>query len=175
MKIKDLEFKPFIKEEEIQKKVRKIARLINKDFEGKNPLFLVILNGAFVFAADLFREIKIPAEISFIKISTYEQITSSGKVKELIGLNENVFNRHLIIVEDIIESGLTLEHAMAALEDLGSASIHIVSLFVKPKVLEHKLDIKYPGFKIPPEFIVGYGLDYDGYGRNLKDVYIKAK
>lgn len=174
MKIKDLEFKPYIKEEEILKKVKKIARLINKDFQDKNPLFLAILNGAFIFAADLFREIKVPAEISFIKISSYEQITSSGKIKELIGLKENVFNRHLIIIEDIIESGLTLEHTLEALENLGAASIHITSLFVKPKVLENKLDIKYYGFKIPPDFIVGYGLDYDGYGRNLKDVYIKA-
>ena len=174
MKIRDLEFKPYIKRDDIFKTVKKIAKSINTDFADKNPLLLVILNGAFIFAADLFREIKIPAEISFIKISSYEQISSSGKVKELIGLKENVFNRHLIIVEDIIETGLTLEHALTALEDLGASSIHIASLFVKPKVLENKLDIKYIGFKISSDFIIGYGLDYEGYGRNLKDVYIKS-
>ena len=173
MKILDLEFRPYIKQDEIQKNIKRIAKSINKDFADKNPLFLVILNGAFIFAADLFREIKIPAEISFIKISSYQQITSTGKIKELIGLSENVFNRHLIVIEDIIDTGLTLDHVMNALDDLGASSISVASLFIKPEILKLSIDIKYVGFEIPSKFIVGYGLDYDGYGRNLKDVYIK--
>ena len=173
MKILDLDFKLFIKEDEIQKVVKKLAKKINKEYANHNPLFLCILNGAFIFAGDLFRELKIHAEISFIKLSSYYQVNSSGKVRELIGLNHSVFNRNLIILEDIIDSGLTLQYTMEILQDLGAASIDVVTLFLKPKSLNKEVDIKHVGFEIPNEFIVGYGMDYNGYGRNLKNVYIK--
>ena len=172
MKILDLEFKPYIDKSKIQFQVRKIAESINQDYKDKDPLFLSILNGSFIFAADLMREINITSQISFIKLSSYSQIASSGKVKELIGLNDNVFNRNLIIIEDIIDSGLTLQHVRAALEDLGSASVEIATLFLKPESFQKGFDIKYVGFSIPNDFIVGYGMDYEGYGRNLPDVYI---
>lgn len=172
MKILDLEFELYINRSEILQQVKKISECIKRDYEDKDPLFLSILNGSFIFAADLFREINVPSQISFIKLSSYSQVTSSGKVKELIGLNDNVFNRNLIIIEDIIDSGLTLQHVRAALQDLGSASIEIATLFLKPESFHKGFDIKYVGFSIPNDFIVGYGMDYEGYGRNLPDVYI---
>lgn len=173
MKIQDLNFKPYIRKEEIQDRVKKLAGKLNRDYQGRNPLFLVILNGAFIFAADLFRELKITAEISFIKLSSYQETSSSGRVKELIGLNNTIFNRNLIILEDIIDTGLTLQHTMESLKDLGTASIEVVTLFMKPDSFKEKIDIKYIGFEIPNDFIVGYGMDYQGYGRNLKDIYIQ--
>lgn len=172
MKIIDLEFKPYIERSEILLQVRKMAESINRDYKDKDPLFLSILNGSFIFAADLMREINVPSQISFIKLSSYSQVASTGKVKELIGLNDNVFNRNLIIIEDIIDSGLTLQHVRAALEDLGSASVEIATLFLKPESFHEGFDINYVGFSIPNNFIVGYGMDYEGYGRNLPDVYI---
>ena len=172
MKILDLEFEPYIDRSKILYQVRKIAETINQDYKDKDPLFISILNGSFIFTADLIREIDIPSQISFIKLSSYSQVTSTGKVKELIGLNDNVFNRNLIIIEDIIDSGLTLQHVRAALKDLGSASIEIATLFLKPESFHKEFDIKYVGFLIPNDFIVGYGMDYEGYGRNLPDVYI---
>ena len=172
MKILDLEFKPYIDRSEILLQVRKMAESINRDYEDKDPLFLSILNGSFIFAADLMREINVPSQISFIKLSSYSQVASTGKVKELIGLNDNVFNRNLIIIEDIIDSGLTLQHVRAALEDLGSASVEVATLFLKPESFHNGFDIKYVGFSIPNNFIVGYGMDYEGYGRNLPEVYI---
>ena len=133
MKIRDLEFKPYISKKEISLQVKRISESINQDYKEKNPLFLVILNGAFMFAADLYREISIPSEISFIKLASYSQVSSTGKVKELIGLSDTVFNRNLIIIEDIIDSGLTLQHVRDALHDLGASSIEIISLFLKTK------------------------------------------
>jgi hypoxanthine phosphoribosyltransferase len=172
MKILDLEFEPYIDRSKILLQVRKMAESINQDYKDKDPLFLSILNGSFIFTADLLREIDTSTQVSFIKLSSYSQVTSTGKVKELIGLNDNVFNRNLIIIEDIIDSGLTLQHVRAALEDLGSASIEIATLFLKPDSFHKGFDIKYVGFSIPNDFIVGYGMDYEGYGRNLPDVYI---
>lgn len=173
MEILDLEFRLFIREEEILRKVRLLAKKLSEDYKDKDPLFLVVLNGAFVFAADLIRELKFNAQISFIRVSSYQQLTSSGKVKELLGLNENIFNRNLVIVEDIVDTGLTLQYLLKVLEDLGAASIDVISLFLKPGSVKGQHNIKYIGFEIPNHFIVGYGLDYSGYGRNLKDVFIK--
>ncbi len=173
MKILDQNFKLYVKEAEIRQAVKKIAKKINREYSNQNPLFLGILNGAFIFASDLFRELKIDAEISFIKLSSYYQVNSTGKVRELIGLNHTVFNRNLIILEDIIDTGLTLQFTMEILQDLGAASIDVVTLFIKPRSYSKKIEIKYVGFEIPDEFIVGYGMDYNGYGRNLKDIYIK--
>lgn len=172
MKILDLKFEPYITKKEILSQVKRIAASINQDYKEKNPLFLVILNGAFVFAADLYRELNIASQISFVKFSSYSQMSSTGKVKELIGLNDIVLNRNLIIVEDIIDSGLTLRHARNVLNDLGASSIEIATLFLKPESFHKDFEIKYVGFSIPNDFIVGYGLDYEGYGRNLPDIYI---
>ena len=172
MKILDLEFEPYITKKEILSQVKRIAKSINQDYKEKNPLFLVILNGAFVFAADLYREINIPSQISFVKLSSYSQMSSTGKVKELIGLNDIILNRNLIIIEDIIDSGLTLRHVRNVLNDLGASSIEIATLFLKPESFHKDFEIKYVGFSIPNDFIVGYGLDYEGYGRNLPDIYI---
>jgi len=172
MKILDLTFEPYITKKEILSQVKRIATSINQDYRDKNPLFLVILNGAFVFAADLYREINIASQISFVKFSSYTQMSSTGEVKELIGLNEIVLNRNLIIIEDIIDSGLTLRHVWNRLNDLGASSIEIATLFLKPESFHKDFEIKYVGFSIPKNFIVGYGLDYEGYGRNLPDIYI---
>lgn len=173
MKILDLEFKPFITEKEIQHAVKKLGKKLNQEYSDRNPLFLVILNGAFIFAADLFRELKITAEVSFIKLSSYHEVKSSGRVREIIGLNHTIFNRNLIILEDIIDTGLTLHYTLEALQDLGAASIEVVTLFLKPDSFKKRIEVKYIGFEIPNGFVIGYGMDYQGYGRNLKNVFIQ--
>ena len=171
VKIKDKTFKTFISEQEIKERIKEVASRINKDMEGKNPLFLAVLNGAFMFAADLMREITIPCEISFVKLSSYQGILSTGKVHEILGINEDLNGRSVIIVEDIIDTGLTMKQMLRTLGTRTPASIDICTLFVKPDHLQEHLDIKYPCFSIPNEFIVGYGLDYDQQGRNLKEIY----
>jgi hypoxanthine phosphoribosyltransferase len=172
MKILDLEFKPYINRNDISLQVKKMAASINSDYRDKDPFFAVILNGSFIFAADLYREITIPSQISFVKLSSYSRVSSTGKVNELIGLDDTVLNRNLIIIEDIIDSGLTLQHVRDSLNSLGASSIEVATLFLKPESIQKDFKIKYVGFSIPNNFIVGYGLDYEGYGRNLQDVYI---
>jgi hypoxanthine phosphoribosyltransferase len=172
MKILDLDFKPYINKKEISIKVKEIADSINRDYKNDDPLFVVILNGAFMFAADLYRQINISSEITFVKLSSYSRVSSTGNIKELIGLNDTVPDRNLIIIEDIIDSGLTLQHVRDALQDLGASSIEIAALFLKPESFSKNFKIKYAGFSIPNDFIIGYGLDYEGYGRNLQDVYV---
>lgn len=151
--------------------VRRVAEEINKDYEGQHPLFLVVLNGAFVFAADLMREISVPAEVSFVKLASYEGTSSTGTVREVIGLNTDITGRPIIIVEDIVESGITMAHMIETLKKQNPKSIDICTLLVKPEKLEVKLDIRYVAMEIPNDFILGYGLDYDGLGRGLKDIY----
>lgn len=151
--------------------VRRVAGEINKDYEGQQPLFLVVLNGAFVFAADLMREISVPAEVSFVKLASYEGTSSTGTVREVIGLNTDITGRPIIIVEDIVESGITMAHMIETLKKQNPKSIDICTLLVKPEKLEVKLDIRYVAMEIPNDFILGYGLDYDGLGRGLKDIY----
>lgn len=148
-----------------------MAAQINADYQELNPLFLSILNGAFVFTADLFRQITIPAEISFIKLKSYRKMESSGKVKELLGLEHNIFNRNIIIVEDIVDTGKTLSHILEEFGELGAKSIEILTMLHKPEASLKPISLKYVGFRIPNKFVVGYGLDYDGYGRNLPDLY----
>ena len=141
----------------------------------KNPLFLGVLNGAFIFAADLMREVTIPCEISFVKLASYQGITSTGKVHEVLGINEDLTGRHIIVVEDIVDTGRTMKQMIESLGTRNPASVSICSLFVKPDKLEEDIDIKYPCFSIPNDFIVGYGLDYDQQGRNLKEIYTLVK
>lgn len=175
VKIKDKEFVPMISEEEIKRRVKELAAQINKDMAGKNPLLLAVLNGSFVFAADLMREITIESEISFVKLASYQGTTSTGTVKEVIGINENLSGRTVIIVEDIVESGLTMKRMIESLGTRNPASVHICTLLLKPDCLKVDLDIEYAAFSIPNDFIVGYGLDYDQQARNLKDIYVLKK
>jgi hypoxanthine phosphoribosyltransferase len=171
VKIKDKTFKTSIPEAEILEKVRIVADKINKDMEGKNPLLLAVLNGSFVFASDLMRMITIPCEISFVKLASYQGITSTGKIKEVIGINEDLTGRNIIIVEDIVETGLTMKRMIETLGTRSPASIHICTLLLKPDRLKVPLNIEYTAMEIPNDFIVGYGLDYDQQGRNLRDIY----
>ena len=171
VKIKDKTFETSISAEEIAKRVKELAQQLSKDFEGKNPLFLAVLNGSFIFAADLMREITIPCEISFVKLASYQGTTSTGKIKEVIGINEDLSGRTVVIVEDIVESGLTMKRMIDTLGTRNPASVHICTLFVKREKLQVDLDIEYAAFSIPNAFIVGYGLDYDQQGRHLKEVY----
>ena len=171
VKIKDKTFETSISEEEIKVRVRELAQRLSKDMEGKNPLFLAVLNGSFIFAADLMREMTIPCEISFVKLASYQGTTSTGKIKEVIGINEDLAGRTVVIVEDIVESGKTMKRMIETLGTRNPASVHICTLFVKPEKLEVDLTIDYAAFSIPNAFIVGYGLDYDQQGRQLKEVY----
>ena len=171
VKIKDLTFKTFILESEIQQRVKAVAEKINKDLDGKNPLLLAVLNGSFVFAADLIRNITIPCEISFVKLASYQGTTSTGKIKEVIGLNEDLTGRTVVIVEDIVDTGFTMKRMIETLGTRHPASIHICSLLVKPDKLQVPLNIEYAAIEIPNDFIVGYGLDYDQQGRQLRDIY----
>jgi hypoxanthine phosphoribosyltransferase len=171
VQVKDRQFSLYISENKIKEQVKKIAGQINTDLSGKNPLLLVILNGAFVFAADLLRDVTIPCEVSFIRLASYEGTSSTGEVKQLIGLNEDIEGRTVVIVEDIIDSGLTMQELLLILAKKNPKEIYIASLFVKPNNLKVDLNIHYRCFDIENDFIVGYGLDYDQQGRNLPDIY----
>lgn len=171
IKVRDREFAVSIPEEKIKARVAEIAAQISHDLEGKRPLFLAVLNGSFVFAADLLRGIDTPCEISFVRMASYEGTSSTGDVKQLIGLKEDIKGRTVVIVEDIIDSGLTMVHLLDLLKEKQPADIKIAALLVKPGNLKVNLDIPYCCFEIPNDFIVGYGLDYDGEGRNLPSIY----
>ena len=171
IKIKDKTFKTSIPEAQILERVKAVADRINTDMADKNPLLLAMLNGSFVFAADLMRMINIPCEISFVKMASYEGTSSTGTVKQLLGLNEDIKGRTVIIVEDIVESGLTMKSLLDTLHEQEPAEIHICTLLLKPECLKVPLDIKYVAIEIPNDFILGYGLDYDQQGRNLRDIY----
>lgn len=171
IRVLDKDFSPTIPAEEIMRQVRRVAAEINRDYEGLSPLFLVVLNGAFIFAADLMREITLQAEVSFVKLASYAGTATTGTVREVIGLNTDITGRPIIIVEDIVESGITMAHMIDTLKKQNPKSIDICTLLVKPQKLEVKLDIRYTAMEIPNDFILGYGLDYDGLGRGLKDIY----
>lgn len=171
IQVLDKEFVTSIPANEIHEKVKDVAKQINSDYEGETPLFLVVLNGAFVFAADLMREISLPSEVSFVKLASYEGTSSTGTVREVIGLNADITNRPVIIVEDIVESGITMAHMIETLKKQNPKSIDICTMLLKPEKLEVKLNIRYVAMEIPNDFILGYGLDYNGQGRGLKDIY----
>ncbi len=171
VRIKDKTFKTFIPESEIKAQVQRVAQQINEDMKDKNPLLLAVLNGSFIFAADLMRELTIPCEISFVKLASYQGTTSTGMVKEVLGINEDLTGRTVIIVEDIVESGLTMQRMIESLGTRNPESIHICTLLLKPERLKVPLNIAYTVFSIPNDFILGYGLDYDQQGRQLRDIY----
>ena len=162
---------PYLTEAAIQSKITELAAQLNKDYAGKRPLFLSILNGSFLFTADLFKQITIEAEVSFIKLASYKGTSSTGNVITAIGLDINVKDRDIIILEDIIDTGKTLHHYLPQLESLQPASVKIAVLLDKKEALQYPVKIDYACFEIPNKFVVGYGLDYDGLGRNSKDIY----
>lgn len=171
IKVHDKEFTPYLAAEDIEKAVQRVADAINKDYEGKKPLFIAILNGAFMFAADLFKHININAEICFIKLASYKGVKSTGKVITAIGLDADLYNKDVIIIEDIVDTGKTLSQFLPQLEHQHPASLKIAALLHKPDAMVHDIKIDYLGFTIPNKFVVGYGLDYDGLGRNIKEIY----
>lgn len=171
MKVKDLEFKEFISAGAIEQKVRELAAKVNEDYKDKTPLLLPILNGSFVFASDLVKELTVPCRISFVKVSSYNGTQSTGQLKTLIGLEESLFNQHIIIIEDIVDTGLTLQKIVEELRGLGTKSVEVVALLRKKPAREKSIEVKYVGFDIEEEFVLGYGLDYDGLGRNSKGIY----
>jgi hypoxanthine phosphoribosyltransferase len=171
LKVHNKEFIPYISALEIDKEIKRVAKEINRDYEGKKPLFIAILNGAFIFAADLFKKINVEAEICFIKLASYKGVKSTGKVITAIGLDTEIYNRDVVIVEDIVDTGKTLWQFLPTLEHQHPASLKIAALLHKPSATVHELNIDYLGFTIPDKFVVGYGLDYDGLGRNIKEIY----
>ncbi|MEI8142645.1 MAG: hypoxanthine phosphoribosyltransferase [Chitinophagia bacterium] len=171
IQVLDKTFEPYLKEAAIQEKITELAGQLNKDYAGKRPLFLSILNGSFLFTADLFKQITIEAEVSFIKLASYKGTNSTGNVITAIGLDINVKDRHILILEDIIDTGKTLHHYLPQLESMQPASVKIAVLLNKKDALQFPVQIDYACFEIPNKFVVGYGLDYDGLGRNSKDIY----
>ena len=171
IQVLDKTFEPYLKEAAIQEKITELAGQLNQDYAGKRPLFLSILNGAFLFTADLFKQITIEAEVSFIKLASYKGTSSTGNVITAIGLDINVKDRHIIILEDIIDTGKTLHHYLPQLENMQPASVKIAVLLNKKEALQYPVQVNYTCFDIPNKFVVGYGLDYDGLGRNTRDIY----
>jgi hypoxanthine phosphoribosyltransferase len=171
IQIKDKRFRLSIPESEIQAAVRNVAESINHDIADKNPLFICVLNGAFMFAGDLMKNVNVPCEITFIKLASYDGLYTSGVVKEIIGLSESVVGRNVVVVEDIVDTGITMERILSSLRAKGANEIRVATFLQKPDALQRDITVDYVAMKIPNDFIVGYGLDYDGYGRNLKDIY----
>jgi hypoxanthine phosphoribosyltransferase len=175
VKIHDKLFQPYIQATDIQTRVLEMSAQISADYHGLDPLFIAILNGSFIFAADLFRYISIPAEISFIKLASYKGTTSTGNVITAIGLDENLSGRHIVILEDIVDTGRTLNAFLPEIWQRQAESVKIASFLTKPTALQFpEMQPQYVGFEIPDNFVVGYGLDYDGQGRNLADLYTLA-
>jgi len=171
VKVHDKSFETYLSEATILQRVKEIAVAISKDYAGKRPLFIVILNGSFMFAGDIFKNLSIEAEICFIKLASYKGMKSTGKVITSIGLEEDLFGKDVIILEDIVDTGKTLHNFLPKLVHQQPKSLKIATLLHKPEATEHPLILDYVGFQIPNKFVVGYGLDYDGLGRNLKEIY----
>ncbi|MBN8672798.1 MAG: hypoxanthine phosphoribosyltransferase [Chitinophagales bacterium] len=171
IKVHDKSFDTYLSEDVIQNRIREMAAEINRDYAGKRPLFIAILNGSFMFAADLFKHLSINAEICFIKLASYKGMKSSGNVVTSIGLEDDLFGKDVVIVEDIVDTGKTLHNFLPKLLHQQPKSLKIASLLHKSEATEYPLQLDYIGFDIPDKFVVGYGLDYDGLGRNLKEIY----
>ena len=172
VKLKDKTFQVSIPAEKIQEAVIQMAKKINKDYGGKKlPLFISILNGSFMFTADLFKHVDFVCEVTFLKLTSYKGTSSTGAVRQLIGVNESIQGRDVIVLEDIVDTGITLEQILGQLRSFEPASVRVASLLFKPEAYQKNFEIDYIGMEIPNDFIVGYGLDYDGLGRNLPDIY----
>ena len=172
VKLDDKVFKPFLTKEEISSAILKMAEKIQSDYEGMNPVFIGVLNGSFLIVADLVREFTGDCEVSFVKLASYEGTNTTGVVNELIGLNHSIENRHVVVIEDIVDSGNTVEKLVELMGKENPASLKIATLLFKPKAYQKQIPIDYVAIEVGNEFLVGYGLDYDGLGRNLKDIYI---
>lgn len=169
--VKDKRFRLSIPADELHEAIRRVAGQITKDYAGRRPLFLAVLNGSFMFAADLLRQVDLPCEIAFVKLSSYNGTDTTGRVRELIGLNQDIEGRDVIVVEDIVDTGITMQHLLNQLQAKNPAGISVCTLLFKPEKLQTDVDIRYAALRIPNDFIVGYGLDYDGFGRNLPQIY----
>lgn len=172
VQVKDLHFEPFISHHSIQARVVELANRLTVDYHGKNPVFLSVLNGSFMFTSDLMKSFLAPCEISFIKLASYQGTESTGEVKTLIGINNKIENRHVIIIEDIVDTGTTIKKILELIWQLNPASVKIMTLLFKPEAFQENMEIDYVGFDIDNKFVVGYGLDYDGFGRNMNQIYV---
>ncbi|MGL5786545.1 MAG: hypoxanthine phosphoribosyltransferase [Bacteroidales bacterium] len=172
IQVKDKAFKPFISNETLQENIARVANRMNEELADKNPLFIGVLNGSFMFIGDLMKYVTIPCEVTFIKLASYEGTSSTGTVKEIFGLVESIEDRTVVILEDIVDTGRTMERLIKDLKAKNPAEVKIASLLVKPEAIVCDVTVDYTVLEIPNNFIVGYGLDYDGYGRNLKDIYV---
>lgn len=175
VKIHDKVFEPYISEEIILKEIDRIAADINKKYIGKNPVFIGVLNGCFSFAGDLMKKVDIDCEISFVKVASYQGTQSTGNVRQLLGLDQNLQGRDVIILEDIVDTGNTIEAVSEMIENMGSNSVSIATFLLKPKVYEKSIEIEFVALEIEPDFVVGYGLDYNGFGRNLNSLYVLSE
>lgn len=171
VKVRDKEFELFIPESEILEAIDKVANQMNEDLKGKDPLFVCILNGSFIFAAELMRRLTIPCEISFVRMASYQGIKSTGKIKEIYGLEEDIKGRTVVILEDIVDTGHTMSLVIDQLNCEEPQELKIATLLFKPAALKNEVKLDYVALEIPNDFIVGFGLDYDGYGRNLPHIY----
>ena len=169
--VKDKDFKISIPQEKIAEEVDRVAREINEELAGQDPLFISVLNGSFMFTSDLMKKVNVPSQISFVKLASYEGVASTGEVTEVMGLSEDISGRTIVIVEDIVDTGLTMQRLLKTLGARNPKKIYIASFLVKPDKLKVDLNIDFVAFKIPNDFILGYGLDYDGYARNLPHIY----
>ncbi|NJO90681.1 MAG: hypoxanthine phosphoribosyltransferase [Chloroflexia bacterium] len=167
----DKDFEIFIESEKIQKAVESLANRMNEDLKGKDVIFLGILNGSFMFASDLYKLISVPSQISFLKLASYQGTSSSGNVKRLIGINEDLLEKTVVVLEDIVDTGITIENIIKQLKGYEPAEIKLATLLLKPAAMQAQVELDYVGIEIPNDFIIGYGLDYDGFGRNLADIY----
>lgn len=170
--IREKNFQICLSSEKIQKRVSELAEQISVDLKGKRPLFICVLNGSFIFAADLFKRVRTEAEVTFIRVSSYEGTQSTGIVRNLVGISESLNGRTVVLVEDIVDTGDTAVYLIEELKKQNPAKIYFASLLLKPKALRQKINIDYLGFEVPNDFLIGYGLDYDGLGRNLQDIYM---
>jgi hypoxanthine phosphoribosyltransferase len=175
IKVHDKTFDTFLSESAINEQVKRIAQEINTDYKGKTPLFIAILNGSFMFASDLFKELEIEAQVCFIKLASYQGVKSTGNVVTSIGLDVSLKDREVIVIEDIVDTGKTLHDFLPQIMDQHPSSLKIATLLHKPEALKYPLKIDYVGFSIPNKFVVGYGLDYDGLGRNLREIFQLAE
>lgn len=172
IQVKDKKFEVSIPNEVLQDKIAQLAEVLNKDYADKSPILVGILNGSFIFVADLVRRLTFPHEIQFAKYSSYEGMKTTGEVKQLIGLTSDLKDRDVIIVEDIVDTGITMSNTIPQFYEKGAKSVEICTLLMKPENLRVSLDVKYCAIEIENLFVLGYGLDYDGYGRNYKDLYV---
>ncbi len=172
--VKDKTFVPFLEPTTLNARITELAYELNHDYHDKTPLFIVVLKGAFLFAAELFKHVTIPCEITFVRLASYQSMESSGRIKQIIGLEEPIEGRHVVIVEDIVDTGLTMAQLVRQLKEKGAESVEVATLLHKPEAMREPVVTRYVGFEIENRFVVGFGLDYDEQGRNLDAVYILA-